>query len=299
MRIRRVRVVVGLVSLAVVCLTGWMQGECAKDHRENKNAGILLTDFTVTGTRAMSDTELAGITGELIGQCFDEDIEEMGERVRALFQDQGYFTVEVKNVRLKAGDPLGIPKPVTMEAEVAEGVQYKLGEITFAGYRAFGADELRQQFPLKIGAVFERGKVASGLESLRKLYRTKGYLDVTFIPETQFGSNATTHLNITFQEGPQYRLDKVEFVGKKESTARLQVEWKLDEGSVYDVSYLDQYIEANRDLLPEGFTREEVQIGKDCPKGLVQVRLVVDAAEDAARAPLKNVPCEDKSEKAK
>ena len=61
MRIRRVRVVVGLVSLAVVCLTGWMQGECAKDHRENKNAGILLTDFTVTGTRAMSDTDLAGI----------------------------------------------------------------------------------------------------------------------------------------------------------------------------------------------------------------------------------------------
>ncbi len=296
---QRVRVVSGLLSLALVVLTGWMQGQCAKDHRENKNAGILVTDFTVTGTRAMSETDLAGITGELIGQCFDEDTEEMGERIRALFQDRGYFTVEVKNVRLKAGDPLGIPKPVTMEAEVAEGLQYKVGEITFAGYRAFGADELRQQFPLKIGAVFERGKVATGLESLRKLYGTKGYLDYTSIPDTRFGSNATASLNITFQEGPQYRLDKVEFVGKKESTARLRVEWKLEEGAVYDASYLDQYIDTNRDLLPEGFTREDVKIAKDCPKGLVQVRLVVDAAEDTSRAPLKNVPCEENHEKAK
>lgn len=295
----RVRAAVGLVSLGLFCLTGWMQGECGKDHRENKNAGILLTDLTVTGTRTMSDTDLAGITGELIGQCFDEDVEEMGERVRALFQDRGYFTVEVKNVRLKAVDPLGIPRPATMEAEVAEGVQYKLGEITFAGYRAFDPDELRQQFPLKIGAVFERGKVASGLESLRKLYLTNGYLDVTFIPETQFGSNATAHLNLTFKEGPQYRLDKVEFVGKKESTARLQVEWKQDEGAVYDASYLDQYIKANRDLLPEGFTRGDVEIGKDCPKGMVQVRVMLDAVEDASRAPLKNVACEEKSEKAK
>jgi outer membrane protein assembly factor BamA len=296
---QRVRAVVGLVGLTLVCLTSWMQGECAKDHRENNNAGILLTDFTITGTRAMSETDLAGITGELIGQCFDEDIEEMGERVRALFQDRGYFTVEVKSVRLKAGDPLGIPKPATMEAEVAEGLQYKLGEITFAGYRAFGSDELRQQFPLKIGAVFERGKVASGLESLRKLYGTGGYLDVTFIPETQFGSNATAHLNLTFKEGTQYRLDKVEFVGKKESTARLQVEWNLDQGAVYDASYLDRYIDANRDLLPEGFTRGDVEIGKDCVKGLVEVRLVVDAGADASRAPLKNVPCEDSHEKAK
>jgi hypothetical protein len=147
--------------------------------------------------------------------------------------------------------------------------------------------------------VFERCKVASGLESLRKLYLTNGYLDVTFIPETQFGSNATAHLNLTFKEGPQYRLDKVEFVGKKESTARLQVEWKQDEGSVYDASYLDRYIDANRDLLPGGLTPGDVEIGKDCPKGLVQVRLIVDAVEDASRAPLKNVACEEKSEKAK
>ncbi len=299
MRIRRVRVVVGLVSLAVVCLTGWMQGECAKDHRENKNAGILLTDFTVTGTRAMSDTELAGITGGLIGQCFDEDTDELGERVRFLFQNLGYWAAEVKSVRFKAGDPLGVPKPVTMEVEVAEGLRFKVGEITFVENHAFSAEKLRQEFPVKRGDPFSRDRMTSGLENLRKLYGTNGFIDAAFIPDDRGSSNGIMTLTVTLKEGPQYRLDKAEFVGKKDSTAGLQVEWKLDEGAVYDASYLDRYIDANRDLLPEGFTPGEVQIGKDCPKGLVQVRLVVDAAEDASRAPLKNVPCEDKSEKAK
>jgi outer membrane protein assembly factor BamA len=294
MKSQWVRVLVGLV-----CLSGWMQGQCAKDNRENKKAGILLTDFTVTGTRAIGGTELAEITGDLVGQCFDEDSDEMGERVRAQFQDRGYFAVEVKSVRFKAGDPLGIPKPVTMEAEVAEGLQFKVGEITFAGYRAFSPEKLRQEFPLKVGAVFERGKVASGLESLRKLYGTNGYLDMTAIPDTQPGSNGTMHLSLTLEEGPQYRLDKVEIAAEKELTARLHAEWKLEEGSVYDSSYLGQYISANRDLLPAGFTRKDVQIAKDCPKGLVQIRLLVDAAEDTSRSQLKDMPCEKSGDKGK
>jgi hypothetical protein len=33
--------------------------------------------------------------------CFHEDSEELGQRIRALFQDRGYFTVEVRSVRIK------------------------------------------------------------------------------------------------------------------------------------------------------------------------------------------------------
>jgi outer membrane protein assembly factor BamA len=106
-------------------------------------------------------------------------------------------------------------------------------------------------------------------------------------------------LSLTVQEGPQYRLDKVEFVGKKEMISRLQVQWKLAAGSVYDATYVDHYIEANRDFLPEGFGRNEVQIATDCPKALVEVRLVVDQTEDASRTQAKDVPCEERHDKAK
>jgi outer membrane protein assembly factor BamA len=294
MRSQWVRVLCGLACLSVMA-----RAQCAKDNREDKKGGILVTDFAIAGTQTVSATELARMTGELTGNCFTDDSEEMGERVRALFQDRGYFLVEVKSVTLKAGDPLGIPKPVTMEAEVAEGPKYKVAAIAFVKNRAFTAERLRSEFPLKTGAVFERGKVASGLESLRKLYGTSGYLDYTGIPETLPGSNATMGLTLTIEEGPQYRLDKVEFVGKKEMISRLQVQWKLEQGSVYDVTYLDQYIEANREFLPDGFGRKDVQIAQDCPKALVAVRLVVDPSEDASRSQPKDVPCEDTHDKGK
>jgi len=211
---------------------GVPQFDCARTVRERSSGrlegGILVTDVMISGTRTLSATELARITGELTGNCFNDDSEEIGERVRALFQDRGYFLVEVKSAKLKPSDPLAIPKPVTLEAEVAEGPKFKVGEITFVENHAFSAEKLRQQFPLKAGAVFERGKVAAGLDSLRKLYGTNGYLDEVAIPETQPGSNAIMNLNLTFEEGPQYRLDKVEFVGKKEmvSGCRCNGDWQ-------------------------------------------------------------------------
>ena len=294
MRSQWVRVLLGIAVMSVM-----VHAQCGKDSRENAKAGILVTDFTITGTQAVGAAELARMTGELIGSCFNDDSEEMEQRVRALFQNRGYFAAEVKSVKLKAGDPLGIPKPVAMEAEVAEGPKYKLGAIKFVQNRAFTDKRLRAEFPLKSGEVVERDKVAMGIEDLRKVYAKNGYLDYFCVPETTLGSNATLDLTLTIEEGPQYRLDKVEFVGKKEMTSRLQLQWKLAAGSVYDTSYVDRYIEENRDLLPDGFGRGNVQMTTDCPKALVAVRMVVDPAEEASRSQAKDVPCEDTPDKAK
>jgi len=162
------------VFWSVAFLSSMAHAQCAKDNRESPDGGILVTDFTISGTRGMSATELARITGELIGNCFNDESEEMEERVRALFQDRGYFGAEVKSVKLKAGDPLEHPKPVTIEAEVAEGPKYKLGAIKFVENRAFTVERLRTDFPIKAGEVVEREKVAMGLDSLRKVYGTNG-----------------------------------------------------------------------------------------------------------------------------
>ena len=40
-----------------------------------------MTDVMISGTRTLSATELARITGELTGNCFNDDSEEIGERV--------------------------------------------------------------------------------------------------------------------------------------------------------------------------------------------------------------------------
>jgi outer membrane protein assembly factor BamA len=282
-------------SLAVLILSAsLLSAQCANDRRQNKNAGILVTDFTITGTQTISATDLARITSNMIGSCYDEDSEEMEERLRAAFQDRGYFKAEVKSLRFKPRDPLGIPKPVTLEGDVSEGPQYKLADVSFANNHAFPVAKLRQQFPLKKGALMERGKVASGLESLRKLYGTRGYLDYIAIPETQFGSNATVNLTVTIEEGPQYHMGKLDIVADKEAAGRLRMQWKLAEGAIYDTTYIDDYLIAARDILPSNFSRANVETTQNCPETLVQVRLIVDPAQDKSPSELKDVPCENK-----
>ena len=271
----------------------FLHAQCVNDHRSNKNAGILITDFTITGTQTISATELARITSDLIGSCFDEDSEELEERIRASFQDRGYFAAKVKSFGFKPRDPLAVPKPVTLEAEISDGPLYKLGEITFLDNHAFSSEKLRQQFPLKRGDLFARGKVASGIESLRKLYGTHGFLDWTAIPDTKFASNGTANLNISIQEGPQYHMGKLDIVADKEVAARLRPEWKQAEGDVFDQTYIDQYLEANRDLLPVGFSRANIHRIQNCPDAVVEVRLIIDPAEDTSHAGPKNVPCEE------
>lgn len=273
----------------------FLTAQCVKDNRTHKNPGIVITDFTISGTQNISATDLARITSDMIGSCYNEDSEEMQERVRASFQDRGYFQAEVKSLRVKPRDPLGVPKPVTLEGEVSDGPQYKLGQVTFLKNHAFAAEELRDQFPLNKGALMERDKISMGLEGLRKLYGTSGYLDLVFFPETRFSLNATVDLNITIEEGPQYRMGKLEIVAEKEPTVRLLAQWKLAEGDIYDNTYIDDFLAATHDLLPADFSTTNVQITQNCPDALVQVRLVVDPAQDTLKSQTKNVPCEERT----
>jgi outer membrane protein assembly factor BamA len=283
--------------LICIPLSGMLWASCPKkqDHRDDKNSGVLITDFVITGTQSLSTRELADIESKMTDSCFNEDSEELGERIRALFQDRGYFTVEVKSVRIKPTDVLGVPKPITLEADVAEGQRYKLAQVKVVENHAFSAEKLRSQFPMKPGQLFERSKVAAGLESLRKLYVQDGFLDFAVIPGTEVSSNATVLLTLTVEEGQQYHMGQLHILAKKETAEKLRGDWQLQEGAVFDFGYIDRYVDANREKLPDGFNREDVQLVRDCPKASVDVRLLVDPIYVAQQPQPKDITCEKKS----
>jgi hypothetical protein len=89
----------------------FLHAECVNDHRSNKNAGILVADFSITGTQTISATELARITSDFIGSCFDEDSEELEERIRASFQERGYFAAKVNSLGFKPATRWVFPSP--------------------------------------------------------------------------------------------------------------------------------------------------------------------------------------------
>jgi outer membrane protein insertion porin family len=170
------------------------------------------------------------------------------ERVRAEFQNRGYFKVLVEDPKTDIHDtghagfhiPLlqkGFGKSVDITIPIEEGDRYHLGTITFTNNKAISDQKaLRSLFPIKDGDIFSREKVAKGLQNLTKAYGEYGYINFTPVPDTKFDEDKKlVNLIIDVDEGKQFHVRRIEFVGN--TTTRDKVirrEIALEEGQIYN-----------------------------------------------------------------
>lgn len=175
-------------------------------------------------------------------------LEEDTERVRAEFQNRGYFKVLVDDPKTEIHDTghtgyhvpfvqAGLGKSVDITMPIEEGARYRLGTITFKNNKAIqNVNALRNLFPMKDGDIFSREKIAKGLENLRKAYGEAGYINFTSVPDTKFDDEKkTVDLVIDVDEGKQFYVRRIEFQGN--TTTRDKVirrEIALEEGQVYN-----------------------------------------------------------------
>jgi beta-lactamase regulating signal transducer with metallopeptidase domain len=134
--------------------------------------------------------------------------DEASERIRADFQERGYFQTVVQPV---SSHPLGLDvgdQRVLVIASVAEGDQFRLKTITFQNAASDHAltipmAVLRGQFHLRDGDLFNTTEVGNGLDRLRRLYLARGYPDVIPMPDTEI-DNASHRIDLTLRitEGP-------------------------------------------------------------------------------------------------
>ncbi len=175
-------------------------------------------------------------------------LEEDTERVRAEYQNRGYFKAAVSDPKTEIHDTghkgfhirvlqAGPGKAVDITMPIEEGDKYRLGKITFKNNKAISnTAALRSLFPLKDGDVFSREKIAKGIEALRKAYGEYGYINYTGVPSTTFDDEKKlANLEIDIDEGKQFYVRRIEFVGN--TTTRDKVirrELALEEGGVYN-----------------------------------------------------------------
>ena len=175
-------------------------------------------------------------------------LEEDTERVRAEYQNRGYFKVLVEDAKTDIHDtghtgshiPLiqaGAGKAVDITMPIEEGARYRLGSITFKNNKAItNTVALRNLFPIKDGDIFSREKVAKGLENIRKAYGEAGYINFTSVPDTSFDDEKkVVNLTIDVDEGKQFYVRRIEFQGN--TTTRDKVirrEIVLEEGQIYN-----------------------------------------------------------------
>jgi len=283
----------------LVFVTAGAWAGCAPDYRFDKNSGVFIQDFIVNGTTSLDSGDLQKIRGKLIGACVDEQTDDLEQLVKGLFQNEGYYAAVVHNFDIRTIDPLAHPKTISLETEIVEGPIFKFGQVNFVGNHAFTTAELRNALSLRKGEVAKRSSIGSGFDGIRKLYLPNGFGDLTFIPDdTNDLGNFTVNMTLTVVEGPQYHMGKLIVVGKhNDLSTRLQTLWSIPEGAVFDFGYPEEYIKANRTLLPKAFSKNDLQIVRDCPEATVAVWLILDEPALLSQSQPRAVKCEESHDK--
>jgi len=181
-------------------------------------------------------------------QKLDEDLE---AGVRAFYQDNGYYAVEVKEPKLETVDvkPGGIwpfkgskpGKATNITVDIEEGDRYRMGKLVVRSADPehpdlfFNNEFLAKAFPLKQGDIFSADKIRKSLEEYRKLFGNFGYIEFTAQPITDADRvNKIVNLTLEFDQQKQYHVRRIEFSGNtttRDKVIRRQL--LLDEGDLF------------------------------------------------------------------
>jgi outer membrane protein insertion porin family len=223
----------------------------------------------------------------------DEDLE-VG--VRGLYQDHGYFKVDVnvssiKTVDVKRG---GIPGPwplvgakhgkaTNIVVSIDEGAQYRMGKLLFRSADPdqgliFKPEFLKQVFPLKEGDIFSADKIRKSLDTFRKLYGEYGYIDFTAVPLFDVNdTRKTVNLTLQFDQQKQFFVRRIEFSGN--TTTRDKVirrELLVDEGQVYNNRLWElSLLRLNQLGYFDKIKPEDAELKRNVKAGTVDIKLKV------------------------
>ena len=178
--------------------------------------------------------------------------DEASERVRAAYQNEGYFKAQVSTTAVPVAKEAAVRYDVVIRT-LSEGMQYRLGDMQFTHMTAFPEQQLRDVFLIQRGEVFSREKIAKGLEELRRLYGREGYINFTAVPDTVLDENNNSiNLEIDVDEGKQFRLRSLEVFGvDSETKARVLSELAIKPGDIYNAELWERSMEKFPNLIQD------------------------------------------------
>jgi outer membrane protein insertion porin family len=187
----------------------------------------------------------------IFAKTFDSTkFEEDQQRVQQFYQQNGYFLARATGeppiivdsgggrFRLPLIKPNRVGKVAEISLMVDEGRKYRLNNINFVGVKLFRTPEtlMRPVFQMGMGDVFSTEKLSKGLQELRKLYGTFGYID--FVAEPEFDplpNSDRINLTLTFDEGKQFFVRRIDFSGNNTTRDKvIRRELLIDEGDIFN-----------------------------------------------------------------
>jgi outer membrane protein assembly factor BamA len=249
----------------------------ASHGKQPSGPEISIVDVTFSGSLQMPISEQEEIANSIKqkthGTSIDDVTDEGLDRVRAGWQDRGYFKVQITGeTRTLTSSPAS--QRIALSVHVDEGLRYNLSGITFKNHKAIRkVDTLRGLFPIKDGDIFSREKIGMGLENLRKAYGELGYINFTSVPDTRFDDeNKLISLDVDFDEGKQFRIGRVNVLGVEESV-REELSETFRVGQIYSSSVWEASLLKYASMFPDCDCRYYEPRHLDEKSGLVTVTL--------------------------
>lgn len=235
---------------------------------QGRRSRIIEIDFV--GNEVFKDSELRGAlelvreTG-LISRFKGQDIldlqklqYDLQKNVREYMFSKGYFqarigepTVEGLGVKRTDFIPLiTLPLPLISSKDdtlkiivpVTEGKIFRVGDVKIEGNSIFSEQQIQGYIGLQKGDIADGKRLRKALfEDLKKIYGSQGFVlyDVDLNPEFKDSptnpKEGIVDVNITIDEGKQFRLRRLEFAGNTFTRDRvLRREVLINEGDIYN-----------------------------------------------------------------
>jgi outer membrane protein insertion porin family len=137
---------------------------------------------------------------------------------------------------------------------VTPGNAYSTSGLDWKGNSAVTTAELAPLLHLPAGQPADAVRLLRDIESVGKLYRSRGYMMVQIKQDAQFDDDkSTVHYTLTVVEGDVYKMGELEVTGlDTQATARMRAAWTLHEGQTYNADYLKKFLADTEQLLPHG-----------------------------------------------
>ncbi|HEU5459913.1 MAG TPA: outer membrane protein assembly factor BamA [Pyrinomonadaceae bacterium] len=235
----------------------------------NEGDRVRVVDIQFEGNTVFSDGQLRGAMkyvkeAGLITRFKSSDIldrEKLDVDLRLVdnyMRSKGYLQARhgeprVEGVgRRRTGFPI-LPLPFLSSVDeglrvtvpIVEGKVYRLGEFKVEGNSIFSEDQIKAVIGLNKGDIANGEKVSKGLfENLKKFYGQQGFIEYTAEPVPNFKDNpqnpneGIVDFTVTIEEGKQFTLRRLEFVGNtftRDNVLRREV--LINEGDIYNDSY--------------------------------------------------------------
>jgi len=148
------------------------------------------------------------------------------------------------------------PSEIQVDAilPVTPGKVYATSNVLWKGNSVVKVEELQGLIHMPAGQPANAVRLMSDLESVRRLYRSRGYMAAQVTPAAALDDEqSTVRYDLNVVEGDQYKMGELEIVGlDTQAKAHCENAWTLHEGEPYNADYARKFLETTNRLLPSG-----------------------------------------------